>query len=61
MIKVASSYFGTRLKVFKAKNTIFGTFDLVPKFGSTDLALDQIINKTFDLVKNNLALDRMHY
>ena len=29
MIKVASSYFGTRSKVFKAKNTIIKTFNLV--------------------------------
>jgi hypothetical protein len=39
----------------------FKTFNLVPKSVRPTLALDQIINKTFDLVKNNLALDQMHY
>jgi hypothetical protein len=39
----------------------FKTFNLVPKSVRPTLALDQIINKTFDLVKNNLALDQMDY
>jgi len=30
-LKVVSTNFGTRLKVFKGKNTIIRTFDLVPK------------------------------
>jgi hypothetical protein len=45
--------FGTRSKVFKAKNTIIRTFDLVPKLEVLILALDrkfQTIIKTFDLV-----------
>ena len=33
----------------------------MPKKNLQLFSLDQIINKTFDLVKNNLALDRMHY
>ena len=51
----------TRLKVFKAKNSIIRAFDLVPKKNLQLFSLDQIINKTFDLVNNNLALDGMHY
>ena len=46
-------FFGTRSKVFKAKNTIIRTFDLVPKVESSFLALDRklkTIIKTFDLV-----------
>jgi hypothetical protein len=49
----------TRLKVFKAKNTILKTFDLVIKVTSTDfgtrskvLKAKNTIIKTFDLVKN---------
>jgi hypothetical protein len=43
----------TRSKVFKAKNTIIRTFDLVKKVASSFLALDLKFNnafKTFDLV-----------
>ncbi len=57
MIKVTSTNFGTKSKVFKAKNTIITTFDLVPNLVCPTFALDQIINKTVNLVKNNLALD----
>ncbi len=38
--KSVHTYFGTRSKVFKAKNTIIRTFNLVPK-----------LKETFDLVK----------
>ncbi len=49
-------------KLYKAKNTIIWTFNLVPKKNLQLFSLDQITNnKTFDLVKNNLALDQMHY
>jgi hypothetical protein len=48
-------------KFFKAKNTIIRTFDLVPKKILQLFSLDRIINKTFNVVKNNLALDQMHY
>ncbi len=61
VIKVTSTDFGTISKVFKAKNTIITTFNLVPKSVRQTLALNQIINKTFDLVKNILALDHMHF
>jgi hypothetical protein len=57
VIKVTSTNFGTKSKVFKAKNTIITTFDLVPNLVCPTFALDQIINKTVNLVKNNLALD----
>ncbi len=33
----------------------------MPKKNLQLFSLDQIINKTFDLVKNNLALDQMYY
>jgi len=47
----------TRSKVFKAKNTIIRTFDLVPKLEVFILALDQkfkTIIKTFDLEPKNV-------
>ncbi len=52
MIKVASSYFGTRSKVIKAKNTNIKTFDLVIMYHkSFDLVPKMTkIYKTFDLV-----------
>jgi hypothetical protein len=39
--KSVPTTFGTRSKVFKAKNTIIKTFDLVPKVASSFLAQDK--------------------
>ncbi len=49
MFKVGRSDFGTRSKVFKAKNTIITTFDLVPKVGRTDFGT--ILKVAFYLVQ----------
>jgi hypothetical protein len=59
--KSVPTTFITRSKVLIMVLLAFKTFDLVPKSVCPTLALDLIKNKTFNLVKNNLALDRMHY
>jgi hypothetical protein len=40
-------------KFFKAKNTIIRTFNLVPKKNGRIFSPDQIIKKTFDLLKKS--------
>jgi hypothetical protein len=51
VIKVASrSYFGSRSKNFKAKNTIIRAFDLVPKSVATTFGTRSKVFKIIDLV-----------
>jgi hypothetical protein len=63
--KVVGTDFGTGSKIFKAKNTIIKTFNLVPKKNLQLFALDQkflkprinTIIRTFNLLpKKNLQL-----
>ena len=72
MPKFVRMDFGTRLKVFKAKNTIIRTLDLVPKSVRTNFgtrskvfkAKNTIIGAFYLVPKyihSFLALDRMHY
>jgi hypothetical protein len=62
VIKSVLATFGTRSKVFKAKNTIIKTFDLVPKVVSSYFSTrSKVANNAFDLVPKILSQDRMHY
>jgi hypothetical protein len=48
--KVVGTDFGTRSKVFKAKNTIIRTFNLVPKSEPTTFGARSKVFKLIELV-----------